>query len=141
MIDATSNIIDAIEYLLIDINYNGTKFPVLDTLPKAKVFNHIWIKGISATDEGTKDKEIQSIKIDLEVVKSGSAQKGNLNAVNDISSQISRIMKNLTLNGFYIIIPPRLITYSFIDEIVQAENQQIIVDRKLMTFDMLIQES
>ena len=141
MIDATLHIISGIENCLSNANYDGTSFPVLDVLPQSRSFNYIWIKGISATDDGTKDKEIQNIKIDIEVIKSGTAQKGNLTAVTEIANQVIKSLKNISVNNYFIAISPRLINYSFVDEIVNAENTQIIIDRKLLSFEMLIQKS
>lgn len=140
MRDCTADIIISLKGLLGNLSSAGTKFDVEDTLPEAKAFKHVWIKGISSISEGTKDKNIQRITIDLEVVHGGMAQKGSLTLINDISDQICQVIGMLSLFNFFIVIPPELLRYSYTEERGQHDNQTIIINRKILSFETTIQE-
>lgn len=142
MRDPTQNIIDALQILLDNMYYNGTKYPVIDTLPEAKSFNHIWIKGISGnTNDSTKDKNIHDIVIDMEVVSGGFAQKGSVKDINNVSDLILKVIQGLSINEFKVIIPPRLTNYNYIEERAQQDNQTIIIERKMLRLTTKISES
>jgi len=140
MRDVTQDIITNLKLLLDNLVYDGTKFPVVEILANAKTWNYVWIHRVSSTSEGTKDKNIQRVNVTLEIVASGSAQRGYLTAINDISDQVLQLLDSLTSDKFFVVIEPELISYEYVEEQLEKENQTIIIDRKTLIFETLIQE-
>ena len=140
MRDATQDIITSLKVLLGELYSSGTKFSPVEVLPEALAYNHIWIREISATQENTKDSNVQRVILNLEIIAGGAAQKGSLTAVNDISDKMLQIVPSLTLSNFDVVMSPLMTSYRFVEERTQHENQTIIIERKQLNFEMLIQE-
>lgn len=139
MKDPTQEILDGIETVLSgNLTYGSTTFSIVQDVPRVDKYRHVWINQVRVEEDGTDDKFISNIGIDIEIVASGFKQRGQRKVVNNISNQLLEllIVGDVTLTNFVVTHRPHSPVLYDTTEVLDDD----IINKKYITMSMKVQE-